>query len=107
MTKKRSLVRSLCTVLAGLALTFAALPAAAITECRQTPISIYVGDGLAWVVFQAGGQAKINQNSADFKSIYALLLLAINTQKDITVRHSADKVDCNSLQEIEGVWLTR
>ncbi|APA68197.1 hypothetical protein YQ44_10575 [Janthinobacterium sp. 1_2014MBL_MicDiv] len=104
---KNILAKLAYVLAAGMALTLAPLPAAAVTECNLSPRNMYVGDGLLWVVFQGGGQGKIAQTSPDFKPIYALFLTAISTQKDVVVRYTPDNADCNALQEIRGVWIAR
>ncbi|MGX9773199.1 hypothetical protein ACWYXN_06765 [Janthinobacterium aestuarii] len=105
--KKKTIGQLLCALLASIALTVTPLQAAAVTECTQSLKNMYVGDGLLWVVFDGGGQGKIYHTSVDFKPIYALLLTAISTQKNVVVRYAADNADCNSLQDIKGVWLAR
>jgi hypothetical protein len=105
--KKKTISQLIFTLLAGIAMTSAPRQAAAVTECTQSLRNMYVGDGVLWVVFEGGGQGKIFQTSVDFKPIYALFLTAFTTQKNVVVRYAADNADCNSLQDIKGVWLAR
>jgi len=82
----------------------------AATECRKTTNKIYVGDDAAlWLVFSGGGSAYINETDKNFKNIYSLVLAAHMAQKSITVRYSADNVQCSSesRNDIRGVWLEK
>ena len=105
--KKKTISQLILTLLASMAMALTPPQASAVTECNQSLKNMYVGDGVLWVVFEGGGQGKIFQTSVDFKPIYALFLTAISTQKNVVVRYAADNADCNSLQDIKGVWLAR
>ena len=83
----------------------------AVTECAAKITQVYVGDGSVWIVTDASPTGVVYQSNADSKNIYAAALTALNADKGVTLRFSADGVPCASSQgargDLVGLWIRK
>lgn len=78
--------------------------AQAYVECAVTPYRYYVGDSILWVMWREGGAGVLGQASANFKPVLASVLVAIASNRSMTVRY-ADGTPCTAQPaDIQGIW---
>lgn len=97
-------------IVAGL---FAGLSSSAfaVTECPAKITQIYTGDGSVWILTDTSPAGVVNQSNGDMKNIYAAALTALNSDKGVTLRFSADGVPCSTNQgargDLVGLWIRK
>jgi hypothetical protein len=79
------------------------------TECSVAPTRVHSGDaGNFYIFFSNGGFAIVRESDADYRATVAMVLLAIATDRTLTVRYVSDGVPCNATyQELDGLGMNK
>ena len=81
-------------------------PAHAITQCTVTISQVWAGEGGVWLQYTNGGAASMNNSDPDTINITAFAMTALVNQRTMTVRYTADGVNCTTFRtDLVGAYL--
>jgi hypothetical protein len=83
----------------------------AVTACSGKITKVFVGDsGNLWISTDRSPDGVLFPNDPNFKIVYAAALLALNSDKPVTIRFTADGVACSPTSyrtDVNGLYVYR